>query len=799
MTTADLSPSSTISQDVKASTTTPPPPRPQSIYLMPLAERPFFPAQTLPLLMNQAQWQTAIEKATAEGHGCIGLILVKTDQVEHASPEDYYDIGTLVRVHQPVSKQGRLQIFAEGLCRFQIQHWHSDNRPYRVDVSYPETEQGGDPSQFKAYAIAIVNTLKDLQPLNPLYSEELKFFLNRFDPNEPEPLTDFAASLTTASGAQLQRVLKSVNLLGRMKRVMVLIKKELEVAKLQAQIRLQVEDKLNQHQRKFFLREQLKVIRQELGIAKDDRSAEIERLQDKLQQLTLPDTAQQRVSEQLNKLKILELGSPEFALTRNYLDTLLSLPWGQYHKDILDLTHAQTCLDQHHYGLEDVKTRILEFMAIAANSGQLNGAVLLLVGPPGVGKTSLGHAIADSLGRAFYSFSLGGMRDEAEIKGHRRTYIGAMPGKVAQALNHCQSLNPVIMLDEIDKLGSSFNGDPAAALLDVLDPSQNQQFLDHYLDLQLDISKVLFICTANQLDSIPGPLLDRMEIIHLPGYVPEEKFHIAQRYLWPRHLERANLSAEQLHLSHNALHTVINHYAMDAGVRQLDKRLAQLVRKIALRHWRSPKARHTINRTDIPRLLGPSQIQTRPQLPATPGIVLGLAWTPQGGQLLPIEASLIPQRKASLQVTGQLGDVMQESATIAYNYICAHFSDYGCSPDALAHGQLHIHIPQGAVPKDGPSAGISLACACLSIARDHPLPSDLAMTGELTLSGQVLAIGGLREKLAAAKRNHITQVVIPQANQGDYERLPNTLRQGLQVHFVEHFAELYPLLAFPAA
>ncbi|MEE4245370.1 MAG: endopeptidase La, partial [Kangiellaceae bacterium] len=505
-------------------------PLPKEICLLPLSERPFFPPQTLPILMNEEVWRETIEYIAETDSKIAGLVLVKSPSPEESTPDEFNKIGTLVRIHHPVLSSGKIQFIAEGIQRFRIKKWKTQEAPFIVEVEYPEEPKYKNPDELKAYGVAIINTLKELMPLNPLYSEELKFFLNRFNPNEPSPLTDFAASLTTATREELQKVLEQVHLRKRMEKVLVMIKKELEVAQLQSNIQRQVEDKLSEHQRKFFLREQLRAIQKELGIAKDDKTADIERFTERLDNLTIPKDVRSKINDDVEKLSMLEPGSPEYSVTRSYLDTVSSLPWGVHTNDRLDLKSARRALNKEHAGLSDVKDRIVEFLAVGALKGEIAGSILLLMGPPGVGKTSIGKSIAKALGRNFFRFSLGGMRDEAEIKGHRRTYIGAMPGKLIQAIKETGSANPVIMLDEIDKLGSSYQGDPASALLEVLDPEQNENFLDHYLDVRFDLSKVLFICTANQLDSIPQPLLDRMETIRLSGYITEEKIEIARDY-----------------------------------------------------------------------------------------------------------------------------------------------------------------------------------------------------------------------------------------------------------------------------
>ena len=762
---------------------------PATLAILPLSERPLFPPQTLPVLLDEIPWMETLEQFDNSNNQLIGLLAVRQDLPDGLPTiEDFYAVGTVMRVHHPMSQAGKLQFIAEGVGRFRVLEWISREPPLLARVEYPE-EPREDNDRLKAYALAIINTLKDLLPLNPLYSEEVKFFLNRFGPNEPSSLTDFAASLTTASREQLQEVLEALDLQARMEKVLVLIKKEVEVAKLQSQIRQQVEEKLTEQQRRFFLGEQLKAIQQELGISKDDRTADLDRYRERLEGLTLPEKSMRKVDEEMDKLAILETGSPEYGVTRNYLDWITALPWGKCTADKLSLARARQVLDKDHDGLDDVKDRIIEFLAIGAYRGEISGSILLLVGPPGVGKTSIGRSIATALGREFYRFSVGGMRDEAEIKGHRRTYIGAMPGKIIQAIKEVGSSNPVIMLDEIDKIGRSFRGDPASALLEVLDPEQNSDFLDHFLDTRYDLSKVLFICTANQLDGIPGPLFDRMELIRLSGYITAEKMAIARHHLWPRQRRRAGLKASQLRITDAAMRKLIEGYARGAGVRGLEKQLGRIVRKAVVRIIDGSDTPISIGIKDLEDYLGKRMFRNEQPMSGI-GIVTGLAWTSMGGATLSIEANLVHSRNRGFQLTGKLGDVMRESAQIAYSHVTANLKAYKGRRDFFDGAFVHLHVPEGATPKDGPSAGVTMAVALLSLARRQKPAQPLAMTGELTLTGRVLAVGGIREKVIAARRVRICELILPAANQGDFEELPEHLREGLKVHFAQQFRDV---------
>jgi ATP-dependent Lon protease len=661
-----------------------------------------------------------------------------------------------------------------------------------VQVEYPKSVIEKN-DETRAWALALVGAIKELVPLNPLYNEELKHYLMRFSPEDPSPLTDFSATLTSADGRELQQVLETLDVLERMRTVLPLLKKEIEVARLQDKISSQVNEKVSERQREFFLREHLKVIKQELGLSKDDRTADAERFEARLAQLNPPVHVMERIRDELEKLAVLETGSPEYGVTRNYLDWMTSVPWGVHSADKLDLAHARAVLAKEHDGLEDVKERILEFIAVGAYKGEISGSIILLVGPPGVGKTSIGKSIAHSLGREFYRFSLGGMRDEAEIKGHRRTYIGAMPGKFVQALKQVKVANPVIMLDEVDKIGASYQGDPASALLEALDPEQNAEFLDHYLDLRVDLSKVLFVCTANQLDTIPGPLLDRMEVIRLAGYIAEEKLAIAKNHLWPRLLERAGVKGGKLKISDAAIRHVIEGYAREAGVRNLEKRLAGLVRKCVVKLLEAPQSRISIGRADVEKMLG-APIFTREKPQRGVGVVTGLAWTSLGGATLAVEASRVHSLSRGFKLTGKLGEVMRESAEIAYSYVMSHLEQYGADPAYLNEALVHLHVPEGATPKDGPSAGVTMATALLSLSRHRAITRPLAMTGELTLTGQVLPVGGIREKVIAARRVGIRELVLPEANRKDFDELPEYLRAGMKVHFASRYADVFAVV-----
>ncbi len=767
---------------------------PSEIVVLPQPQKPFFPGQVLPLVITGPEWESTIAAIKESAAGTVGIIWTTNEDLGETTTEDFAAMGTACRVVRAEMMEGHMQLVLAGEKRFAVKKWLTDRAPWRAQVEYfEEPESDADSLEFKAYVTAIINTIKELLPLNPLYGAELKMFLENFRVNDPSRLADFSASLTTSNPEELQKVLESTDLKTRLEKVLVLLKREVEIAQAQMEIRDHVESEIQSRQREMFLREQLKFIQKELGIAKDDKTAELERLKARLEGVELPDHAAERIAEEFDKFSVLESGSPEYNVTRNYLDLLTSLPWDNTTDDRLDLAEAAKILNRDHEGLADVKERILEFLGVGITRGEVAGSILLFVGPPGVGKTSLGRSIAQTLDREFYRFSLGGMRDEAEIKGHRRTYIGAMPGKFIQAIKETGTSNPVIMLDEIDKIGASFQGDPASALLEVLDPEQNSDFLDHYLDTRFDLSKVLFICTANSLDTIPGPLLDRMEVIHLSGYLAEEKLAIASKHLLPKLIKDAGLDRKKISIDKAALRKVIEGYAREAGVRRLEKLLGKIVRKAVMKLVRDGDERVRVSAADVVSYLG-SPVYEKDSRVQGIGVVNGLAWTSNGGATLSIEATRAHEFSRGLKLTGQLGDVMKESAEIAYSYVLSNSAQLGVDPEYFEKALVHLHVPAGATPKDGPSAGITMTSALVSLARGKKLKSNIAMTGEVTLTGQVLAVGGIQEKILAAKRAGIKTVILPEANRGAFDELPAAVVKGIKVHFAAHYEDVLKVL-----
>jgi len=764
---------------------------PAGLPIIPIKPRPTFPNLLFPIVVSEQHQVVAVQRALESPSQALGLVLVR-DPARPDGVENLHRVGVVGKIVKVIHQsEENIQFLVNTLERFSMEELTEVSGAYFARVRYEYTAEFSVNEELKAYSMAVLSTIKELVQINPLYSEEIKLFLSRSSLDDPGRLADFAAGLTSADGQELQQVLETLDVRKRIDLVLVLLKKELEVSRLQTKITKQIEEKISQQQREFFLREQLKAIKKELGLEKEGKTAEVEKFEERLQGLTLNPEALRAVTEEIEKFKLLEPSSPEYHVTRNYLDWLTILPWGKFSKDSYNLDKARRLLDRDHHGLADVKERIIEFIAVGKMKGDISGSILCLVGPPGVGKTSIGRSIADALGRSFYRFSLGGMRDEAEIKGHRRTYIGAMPGKFVQAMKSAATANPVLMLDEIDKVGASFQGDPASALLEVLDPEQNGSFRDHYLDVPFDLSNVLFIATANQLDTIPAPLLDRMEVIRLSGYVLEEKMEIAKRYLIPKALKNHGLKPGQVTVRKEALAALIEGWAREAGVRTLENRIKKLMRRAALEFASGRSEPVVVGKKDLPAYLGQPVFTTEELFENVPGVVTGLAWTSMGGATLPIEATAMPSKSKGFRQTGQLGNVMVESSEIAYSYVMAHLKEYGAAEDYFDTHFVHLHVPAGATPKDGPSAGVTMATALISMMQGKPVRKKLGMTGELTLTGRVLPIGGLKEKTIAARRAGLKVLIFPEANRKDFAELPDYLQEGLEVHFASEYRDVY--------
>ncbi len=772
---------------------------PEQLYLFPLTRRPFFPGMAAPLIIEPGPFYEILKIVAKSEHKLLGLFLTKDENCDiyHLKGDDLYNVGVSARILRIIPlDQGGAQVVFNMERRISIKQFDADAKHPKAKVTYHDDPPPQTQSKLiKAYSISIITTIKELLKLNPLFKEELQIFLGHSDFTEPGKLADFAVALTTASREEVQGVLEAVEIPERIEKALALLKKELDLSKLQSSINQKIEASVSKAQREFFLKEQLKTIKKELGLEKDDKSVDVEKFQERMKTLKLPEEVLKVINEEIEKLQVLDVQSAEYSVCRNYLDWLTVVPWGLQSEDTQDIHNAEKILAKDHYGLEDLKERVLEFISVGLLSGGLKGSIICLVGPPGVGKTSIGKSIARALGRKFYRFSVGGMRDEAEIKGHRRTYVGAMPGKLIQALKFTQTMNPVVMLDEIDKIGTSYHGDPASALLEVLDPEQNKDFLDHYLDVRCDLSNILFITTANMLDTIPGPLRDRMEILRLSGYIMEEKVHIAQKYLIPKNRKEMGLKATDVVFTTPVIRDIANKYAREAGVRNLENNIKKILRKVAREIvTKKKRAKITISEKNLEKYLGKPIFTSDKYYEKTPpGVALGLAWTSMGGATLYIETLYTPSEKTDMKLTGQAGDVMKESSQIAWSYLDSQCERYGCDVPFFDKKKVHIHVPEGATPKDGPSAGITMVTALLSLLKNQPVRQNLAMTGEITLTGKVLPIGGVKEKLIAARRSGVKIVIFPHDNERDYDELPAYLKKGVKVHFVKHYDEVYKI------
>lgn len=789
---------------------------PNQVFVVPLSRRPFFPGMAAPIVIEPGAFYEVLKMVAKSEHKFLGLFLTRQEEenIYKVPMSDLYQVGVLARILRIIPmEQGGAQVVLNMEKRISIKKPVKAGKYLKAQVAYHDDQSSKLSKELKAYSISIITTIKELLKLNPLFKEELQIFLGHSDFTEPGKLADFAVALTTASREELQDVLETYDLQGRIDKALILLKKELDLSKLQNSINQKIEATISKTQREFFLREQLKTIKKELGLEKDDKTCDLEKFETRLKKRTVTEDVKTVITEEMDKLSVLEVQSAEYAVCRNYLDWLTTVPWGIFStgaNEGVDIQFAKKVLEEDHSGLNDIKERILEFIAVGKLSGGVKGSIICLVGPPGVGKTSIGKSIARALKRPFYRFSVGGMRDEAEIKGHRRTYIGAMPGKMIQALKFTQTMDPVIMLDEVDKMGSSYHGDPASALLEVLDPEQNKDFLDHYLDVRCDLSNILFIVTANVLDTIPEPLKDRMDILRLSGYVLEEKVEIAQKYLIPRNRKSMGLKTINADFNRGALTQIINGYAREAGVRSLENHIKKILRKVAVQvvdanekkgKEKSKKKikveKQVISEKNLQKFLGKPIFTTDRYYERTPiGVCMGLAWTSLGGATLYVEAIKVPAEKIEMKLTGQAGDVMKESSQIAWTYLYSKIADYAPNTPFFEKCQVHLHIPEGATPKDGPSAGITMTTALLSLLRNEPVIEDLGMTGELTLTGKVLPIGGLKEKLIAAKRSGAKVLIFPLDNQRDYDELPAYIKKGIKAHFVTHFDEVFRI-AFP--
>ncbi len=771
---------------------------PQELPILPLRDTVLFPNSFMPLAVARESSVRLIDDAIA-GAKMIAVFTQRDAAVEEPTQADLYPVGTATHVHKMFKlPDGSLRLIVQGLARLGLEQL-SQSRPYLRGTVKAAVEvlKEEDRLEIDALQRNIKSNFQQIVTLSPLLSDDLQTLAMSI--TEPGKLADFiASSLTTITTPVKQEILETLDVRARMDSLNRILIKELEVLELGSKIQSQVQSEVGKNQREYFLREQMKAIQRELGEG-DEQAKEVEELREKIEAAGMPEQVKKEALRELDRLAKMPVAAAEYTVSRTYLDWLVALPWSKRTEEVIDLKRTKAVLDADHSDLEKAKDRILEYLAVRKLNPEVKGPILCFVGPPGVGKTSLAKSIATSLDRKFVRVSLGGMRDEAEIRGHRRTYIGALPGQVIQGLRRAESKNPVFILDEIDKLGSDFRGDPASALLEVLDPEQNNTFRDHYLDVPFDLSEVLFITTANVLDPVPPALRDRMEVLELPGYTEEEKLKIAIEHLVLKQIKNHGLTPENLSFTPDALRTVIRGYTREAGVRNLEREIASLCRKVARRRAEGSEEVVTVTPDVVVEMLGAPRYMDEEMEERTknPGVAVGLAWTPAGGEVLFVEASRMAGG-GSLTLTGHLGDVMKESARAALSWIRANAKAYGINPDFYKTAEVHLHVPSGAIPKDGPSAGVTMVTALTSELTGRPVRGDLAMTGEITLSGRVLPVGGIKEKVLAARRVGIREVILPRQNEKNIkEDLSDELRQDMRLHLVSTIDEVLQMALKP--
>jgi ATP-dependent Lon protease len=746
-----------------------------------------------PLDVGRPKSIRAVDAVAADLRVFITVMQKDKDIQDPQPPDDLYQIGTLVNIVRMVrSPEGHIHLLLRGLARVRIEEW-TQTDPYlkaRYSIIDETVEQT---IEVQALVNSVLDLFRRMVQLSPHLPDEAIHLVASL--TSPAQIADVVVSALNLAPQDRQRFLEMTDPVQRLKELVPLLSREIQVLELTQKIQEQARQELDKAQREFILRQQLREIQKELG---ETPEAEVEELRQKIEEAGMPEEVKEVALRELDRLSKMHPAAAEYTVSRTYIDWLISLPWNKVTEDNLDIAHAKKVLDEDHYDLDDVKERLLEFLAVRKLKQDTKGPILCFVGPPGVGKTSLGQSIARALGRKFVRISLGGVRDEAEIRGHRRTYVGALPGRIIQGLRQVGTKNPVFMLDEVDKLGFDFRGDPAAALLEVLDPEQNHTFVDHYLDVPFDLSQVLFICTANITDTIPPALLDRMEVIRLPGYSHEEKLQIAKRYLVPRNLKEHGLTEDHVEFTDEALSVIIKQYTREAGVRNLSREIANICRKVARRVAEGNTEKVIVTPENVAEFLGPPKFleeiaERKPQV----GVATGLAWTPFGGSVLFVETTKMPG-KGSLIITGHLGEIMKESAQAALSYVRSRSEQLGIPEDFFSKHDIHIHVPAGAIPKDGPSAGITMATALASLATNRPVRHDVAMTGEITLTGRVLPVGGIKEKVLAAKEAGITEIILPAQNEKDLSEIPEHIRNALRFHFVENMDEVLELALLPA-
>ena len=753
--------------------------------ILPVKDAILFPRIVVPLLLTEEAY-IQLSKDAMQKDRLLIITMLKEDPQPESGKGSIYPIGTLARVIKRSKVDEGLFLLVQGLTRVAITEVESD-KPYRL-ANIQKLEnivQSG--KEIEALVSNLLSVFNELVHSSPYLPDELIHLARNMD--DPADLADIIAANLNMDRFKKQAILEALDIKERLEKTTLFLNEELEVSKMGQAIQNQVKKGMDKSQRDYYLREQLKAIQKELGVEKED-PGETHELKAKLAAKHLPEAVQKVAEKELEKLSKMNPSASEYTVTSIYLGWLLDLPWSESTEDLLDIQKAEEVLNRHHYGVEKIKKRILEYLAVRKLNPQHKGSILCLVGPPGTGKTSLGRSIAEAMGRKFVRISLGGVHDEAEIRGHRRTYVGALPGRIIHGLKKAGSNNPVFMLDEIDKIGSDFRGDPADALLEVLDPEQNFSFSDHYLEVEFDLSKVMFITTANRLDTIPGPLQDRMEVLELAGYTEEEKVHIARQFLIPRQLHEHGLEAEKIKFTHPAIHKIISGYTREAGVRNLEREIGGICRGLARKIASGGQDIFTIKPGRIAEYRGVPQFSFDiAERTSVPGVATGMAWTPTGGDILFVEATMMPGQK-SLVLTGQLGEVMKESAQAALSYLRSKAKTFGIAEDFYQDHDLHIHVPAGGIPKDGPSAGVTMLTALASLLTCRPIKSDFAMTGEVTLRGDVLPVGGIKEKVLAAKRSGIKHVILPERNKKDLEEIPANVRKGLNIHYVKKMEEV---------
>jgi ATP-dependent Lon protease len=764
-------------------------PLPEALPILPLRETVTYPDTLTPLAVGQER-SIKLVNDVLSGNRLLAMVASRDPENDRPGPDDLYGVGVAGTVARMMKiPDGTLRILVQGAERIRILDYVSE-QPYLVARIEPMPDVLEESTELEALTRNVQSTFTQIIEAIPYLPEELQLAVANLD--DPSALSHLIAGALRISTEEKQELLETVDVNKRLRRLSEILARELEVVQLGSKIQSQVESELDKGQREYFLRQQLKAIQEELGEG-DEQQAEINELRQRIEETGMPEEAQKAAERELSRLEKLPPVAAEYGVIRTYLEWLVDLPWSKETEDNLDIGHARKVLDEDHYDLEEVKDRILEYLAVRKLNPESPGPILCFVGPPGVGKTSLGRSIARALGRKFERISVGGVRDEAEIRGHRRTYIGALPGTIIRALRDATTKNPVFMIDEIDKMGADFRGDPSSAMLEVLDPAQNSTFRDHYLDLPFDLSEVLFIATANILDAVPPPLQDRMEVIQLAGYTVEEKLHIAKRYLVPRQLEANGLKPSQIEFSDSALRAIIDEYTREAGVRNLERQVGTICRKVARQVAEgSVEGKVRISAKRARELLGKRRFfSEQRRRTKDPGVATGLAWTPVGGEVLFVEATAVPG-SGNLTITGQLGDVMKESAQAALSWVRAHANELArdLSDDWFANHDIHVHVPAGAVPKDGPSAGVAMTTALVSLISNRPVRNDVAMTGEITLTGQVLPIGGLKEKSLAAQRAGIKQVIVPDRNEGDVEEISEQEREGLEFVYADDIGDV---------